>query len=197
MPEEISLDAIESNRDEAPDYRHKLKDGSQGLGTPAGTDDRVYRVRQIASLEAEEKSRYDEFARVAEKEGLKKIAGVFRNILREETGHAGDLPVPRTAANVRTSIGREKEKIAILRRMAQNARGEGDFAFAENVKKMIAEEEGHVKMLEAADEELSEKMRGTEPKVTREEETFCEFGTCVTNPKRTEGRKAPLATGDY
>jgi rubrerythrin len=196
MAKHISLDAIESNRDEAPDYRHKLKSESLSHGAPTGTDDRVYRVRQIASLEAEERSRYEEFARIADKEGLKGVARIFRDILREETGHTEELPAPSTAANLRTSIGREKEKIGILRRMMEDAKAEGDFAFAERVKRMIAEEEGHVMKLSDAVDELQERMRAAVPKATKEEETFCEFGTCVSHKTRTEGRR-PLQSGDY
>ncbi|MFH0956534.1 MAG: hypothetical protein V1813_01585 [Candidatus Aenigmatarchaeota archaeon] len=49
MAKHISLDAIESNRDEAPDYRSKLK--ADPLGAPVGTDDRMYRTRALPEEE--------------------------------------------------------------------------------------------------------------------------------------------------
>lgn len=177
MYEEISLDAIESNRDEAPDYKSRLHEGSRGLGAPTGTDDRVYRVRQIASLEAEERSRYEEFARVAEREGLRNIAAVFKGILMEEAGHAMQLPRSQTAANLRTSVGREREKIEILKVMLSDARDEGDFALAGRLSRMVMEEEGHVRRLSDAIK-LLESSPAPAPRATREEENFCEFGTC-------------------
>ncbi len=185
--EEIDLDAIESNKDEAPDYRPMLK--SDGPGAPSEPDTRRYTVNVLSTLETEEKSRYEEFAKVAEGEGLGKIARIFRDIMREEEGHSGELPESRTVNNLKTSIGREKEKLGILRSMISDAQKDGDTVMEEKLKAMFVQEEGHVRKLTEAVSELETRMDDvSKKKASKSEESsrVCKMGKCVEKSKFEE-----------
>ena len=180
MYEEIDLDAIESNKDEAPDYRPLLR---SGLSAPVDVDTTRYRVRILSTLESEERSRYEEFARIADEEGLAKIAGVFRNIMKEEQKHAASLPeIPknRTVTNVKASIVRENEKIEIIKSMLDGAEEEGDAVLSAKLRRMLAEEQGHVMVLKNAMGVIERRAAEEKPAATEEEPGMvCEFGKCV------------------
>ncbi len=197
MYEEIDLDAIESNKDEAPDYRPMLKE-SGGLGAPASVDDSRYRVKVLSTLESEERSSYSEFARVAEREGLSGIAKVFKEILKEEHGHSQELPRSETLTNLKTSIMREKQKIQIMQSMMDESRKDGDFVMVDKLKGMIADEQGHVDMLSKAAAELEDRMDREAPKKDSraEKEMVCSFGRCTEKTKFEEGFDSRLNDGD-
>ena len=130
MYEEIDLDAIESNKDEAPDYRPLLKSSSQGLGASPEIN---YRMRYLSSLESREKASYAEFAKIADKEGMKKIALVFRDILQDEKSHADELEQKNnTMMNLRTSIKGELNKIDTIKSVMDQAPKEKDTGVGTN-----------------------------------------------------------------
>ncbi|MBN2330281.1 MAG: rubrerythrin family protein [Candidatus Aenigmarchaeota archaeon] len=186
MYEQIDLDAIESNKDEAPDYRPFLKSSSPGA--PVNIE---YRMRYLSSLESTEKASYDEFARIADREGLKKVAGVFRQILEQEKEHERKLNEGReTMTNLRMSIQREKDKITIMRDMLDEAYREKETKVVSRLKGMISEEEGHVIKLSEAAGELEKKMEQEKDQLKKEAAEkeaesgqYCNLGVCVTNGK--------------
>jgi rubrerythrin len=150
MYEKIDLDAIESNKDEAPDYKPLNK--SRSLGAPVNVE---YRMNYLSTLESEEKASYSEFAKIADREGLRKVAGVFKKILEDEKEHEKELRQENeTMINLKTSIQRERDKIKVMDDIVDQALREKDTKTAIRVKEMIVEEHGHVKMLQAAVSEL-------------------------------------------
>jgi rubrerythrin len=171
MYEEIDLDAIESNKDEAPDYRPMLQ-SSGGLGAPVSVD----RMRYLATLETEEKARYDEFSKAADSEGFRKIAKLFKDMMAEEESHAEDTGGTKTLLNLRTAIRREQDKIEVIKGMLRDAEGDGDGKTAEKLRGMLAEEEGHVRMLEEA---LKEVEGAIKKNYKSKEEYYCSYGVCV------------------
>ncbi len=197
MYEEIDLDAIESNKDEAPDYRPMLR--SSGPSAPVEVDVNRYRVRILSSLESEERSRYDEFAKVADAEGMEQVARMFRSILKEEGKHLQALPDSRTVTNLRTSIVRENEKLEIIRSMLREAESGDDVALAVKLRKMLSEEERHVIMLGKALRELESGAgspgQGPRPDAGEQTAMFCEFGKCV-KKSRFEEDFDHLLSGD-
>ena len=182
MYEQIDLDAIESNKDEAPDYRPFLK--SSALGAPVNIE---YRMRYLSTLESTEKASYDEFARIADREGLKKVAGVFREILEEEKEHEKKLKESNeTLMNLRTSIQREKDKVNMIKDILDEAYREKDTKVVSSLRGMISEEQGHVEKLEEAAQELDKKqqqmkeqMKKDAAKKAGEKEKYCSYGVCV------------------
>ncbi len=177
MYDEIDLDAIESNKDEAPDYRPMLK-SSGGLGAPVGVD----RMRYLATLETEEKARYDEFSKAAEKEGFRKIAHMFKEMMTEEEGHSDDIGGTKTLMNLRTALKREQDKVEVIRNMLTDAETEEDLKTAGKLRRMLSEEEAHVKMLEGA---LKDAEAEIKKKYKTKEEYYCSYGVCV--PKGDDG----------
>lgn len=186
MYEQIDLDAIESNKDEAPDYRPFLK--SSAPGAPVNIE---YRMRYLSTLESEEKASYGEFAKIADSEGLRKVAGVFKKILEEEKEHEKRLKKSNeTMMNLRTSVQREKDKIKIMEDIIDEAYREKDTKIVSKLKGMVGEEQGHVTMLEAALTELEkkqEKMNGMMKKDSEkragDHDEHCNYGVCVPNGK--------------
>lgn len=174
MYENIELDAIESNKDEAPDYRPMLQ--KDGLGAPVSVD----RMRYLATLETEEKARYDEFSRSAEKEGFRKIAQMFKEMMSEEQGHADDIGGDKTLMNIKTALQREKDKVEVIKSMIADAADDQDTA--KKLNHMLVEEELHVKKLEEA---LKETETEIKKKYKTKEEYYCSYGLCV--PKSDEG----------
>ena len=184
MYEQIDLDAIESNKDEAPDYRPFLKSGS--LGAPVTVE---YRMRYLSTLESEEKSSYSEFAKIADREGLRQVAGVFKKILEEEKEHEKELNEGNeTMMNLRTSIQREKDKIKIMNDIIDEAYREKDTKAVTKIKGMVGEEK--VSMLEAVLGELEkkqvqekERMKKDAEKKDGESGELCNRGVCVPRGK--------------
>ncbi len=180
MYEEIDLDAIESNKDEAPDYRPMLK--SQSSGTPVSVE---YRMRYLSTLESEEKASYQEFARIADQQGMRKIAKVFRDILQDEKGHADELAEKSsTVTNLKTAIQREKDKIGTIKSVMAEAEKENDSSVTARLSSMLAEEQGHVEKLGKALDELEKDIaRMKSGRKEEENEEFCTYGVCVPKGK--------------
>jgi rubrerythrin len=185
MHEEIDLDAIESNKDEAPDYRPMLKSG--GPGAPADIN---YRMRYLSTLESEEKASYAEFARIADKEGMRKIAGVFREILKEEKDHTKEMAdTNNTMMNLRTAMQREKDKVDTIKSIMKAADNEKDIKTVSKLKDMLIEELGHISKLEKAldsiEKEIAE-MRRKKEKQTGNGKKFCTWGVCGPDMKEDQ-----------
>lgn len=178
MYEEIDLDAIESNKDEAPDYRPFLKSSA-----PGGPVNIEYRMRYLSTLESEEKSSYQEFAKIADREGMKKIASVFREILQEEKGHADKLAdTNNTMMNIRTAIHREKDKIDSIESVMDAAYREKNSGVVAKLKDMLAEEKGHVEKLSDTLAELEneiKEMKKEKNEKPEKQENYCTYGVCV------------------
>jgi len=174
--EEIELDAIESNRDEAPDYRPHLK---SELGAPVQVETRM---RYLAALESEERSRYEEFARVADDEGLSKIARVFRDIMKEEEAHGASIEQARsTLMNLKASIAREEATIGTIEGIIKALDRVKDAETLKKMRAMLADEEGHARRLRAALaglEKEMEAMKGQRPSAAAKGK-WCTFGVCV------------------
>jgi bacterioferritin (cytochrome b1) len=183
--EEIDLDAIESNKDEAPDYRPLLESSSQSLGA---RPDINYRMRYLSSLESQEKASYAEFAKIADKEGMKKIASVFRDILQDEKSHADELEQKNnTMMNLRTSIKGELNKMDTIKSVMDQAEKEKDTNVVDKLKAMLDEEQGHVEKLSKALEGLEEEMgqmKKAKKGMGEKPRELCTYGVCVPKPKR-------------
>jgi rubrerythrin len=177
MYEEIDLDAIESNKDEAPDYRPMLRADSGG--TPVSPDI-SYRVRYLSTLECEEKSRYEEFAKIAQGEGMTKIAKVFRDILREEEKHAESLPEKnQTFVNLKAAIDREESKLKIIKSILSDADEDEDKGLVKKLGRMLEEEAGHVDKLKEALSNLEEEMRKKAQPGEPEKRVVCTYNVCT------------------
>lgn len=176
MYENIDLDAIESNKDEAPDYRPMLK--RDGLGAPVSVD----RMRYLATLETEEKARYDEFSKAADEEGFRKIARLFKDMMSEEEEHKDDMGGTKTLMNLKTAIKREKDKLGVIRTMISDAEASDDGETAKMLKGTLADEESHVSKLEEA---LKEAETVINKRFKNKEEYYCTYGVCV--PKGNDG----------
>jgi rubrerythrin len=178
MYENIDLDAVESNEDEAPDYRPMLKK-SGSLGAPAEIR---YRMNYLSTLETEEKSRYEEFARVAQGEGMSQIARVFREIMREEERHSDSLAGHNaTLSNLRIAIDRELSKLETIKSVIGMADEKKDRGLLKKLQTMLEEETGHVKRLRGALEGLEKDMRAAEKKREggKKAERVCSMGVCT------------------
>jgi rubrerythrin len=177
MYEEIDLDAIESNKDESPDYRPLLK--AAPSGSPSSIE---YRMRYLSTLESSEKASYAEFAKIAEKEGLMKIAKMFREILQEEKGHEKELAdTSSTLMNLKASLKREKDKVNTIKSTINAAEKQGDSDIIVKLNDMLKEEQGHVEKFANAINELEKKMdEMKERKESKKEpKEVCSFGVCV------------------
>lgn len=177
MYEEIDLDAIESNKDEAPDYRPMLK-SSGGLGAPVGVD----RMRYLATLETEEKARYSEFSKAADNEGFRKIASLFKEMMDDDGGHAKDIGGTKTLMNIKTAIRREKDKVGVIKTMIADAQSSDDEDTVKRLSKMLVEEELHIKKLTDAMKEVETEINKS---FKNKEEYYCTYGVCV--PKSKDG----------
>ena len=180
MYEEIDLDAIESNKDEAPDYRPMLQSSGGGLGA---RPDINYRMRYLSSLESQEKASYAEFAKIADREGMKKIASVFREILRDEKSHEQELAQKNiTMMNLKNSLKGELNKIDTIKSVMDQAAKEKNSDAQAKLKEMLAEEQGHVKKLGHALEDLErdiEEMQKKKKEKSKEPDEHCTYGVCV------------------
>ncbi|MBN1896663.1 MAG: rubrerythrin family protein [Candidatus Aenigmarchaeota archaeon] len=177
MYEEIDLDGIESNKDEAPDYRPMLK-SSSGLGAPVTVD----RMRYLATLETEEKARYSEFSKAADNEGFRKIANLFKDIMAEEENHNDEMGGTKTLMNLRTAIKREKDKTEVIKKMITDSEASDDDENTERLSRMLVEEELHIKKLEEALKEVDTEIKKN---YKSSEEYYCTYGVCV--PKIKDG----------
>jgi len=178
--EDIDLDAIESNKDEAPDYRPLNK--SAPLDAPVQID---ARMRYIATLQSEESSRYEEFARIADGEGLGRIAKVFRDILREEESHSKELQeASSTMTNLRTAITREESQIEMIKSVIKLADREKDRDLLARLEGILEGEQGHIEKLERAMSALEKQMKEISKSRSRDEkeEQLCHYGICVPKP---------------
>ncbi len=186
--EDIELDAIESNKDEAPDYRPFLK---SELSAPLQIETRM---RYLASLESEERSRYEEFARVADGEGLAKIAKVFRDIMKEEETHNRRIEQARsTQMNLKTSIAREEATIGTIKGIMKGLEAGKDPVTMEKMRRMLSEEEGHARKLRealAGLEKEIESMKRSAPPAPEKKEKYCTYGVCE------EAREGPGIMGE-
>jgi len=177
--ESISLDGIESNKDEAPDYRR--------LSKPTPPDNTLQiddRIRYFATLKSEAKSRYEEFAKIADDEGLKKVARLFRSIMREEKSHVRGFEHARnTAMNLRTSMAREETKIDTMKSIIRMSDAEKDRDIVLRLEETLIDEENHVKQLEDALLELEEEIEDMRKKEREEKrpKKFSSFGITVSN----------------
>ncbi len=177
MYEDIDLDAIESNRDEAPDYRPMLQ-SSGGLGAPVSVD----RMRYLATLETEEKARYSEFSKAADSEGFRKIAMLFKDMMAEEEGHTEHTGGAKTLLNLKTAIKREQDKVQVIKGMIHDAEASGDEETVKKLNRMLVEEELHVRKLQDALREVEGEIK---KKYKSKEEYYCSYGVCV--PKSDHG----------
>lgn len=179
MYENIDLDGIETDKDEKPDYKPLIASSD-----PGGPVDTSFRMRYLATLETEERSRYEEFAKVADSEGMKNIARVFRDILADEKNHQSKLKqTDQTITNLRTSVDREKEKINTMKSILDVLDKDKERPLVNQLNHMISEENGHVNKLNAALEKVEGEMAKLE-RDTREKKKnkVCTFGVCVRNP---------------
>lgn len=173
--EEIELDAIESNKDESPDYRPFLK---SDLGAPVQVETRM---RYLASLESEERSRYEEFARVADGEGLSKIARVFRDIMKEEESHNRRIEQAHsTLMNLRTSIAREETTIGTIMGIMKALDEKRDAETLKKMRTMLSEEQGHARRLRDALEGLQKEIAALKDLRTpaANKDKYCTYGVC-------------------
>ena len=162
-------------------------------GAPAGLDNRM---RYLSTLESMEKSSYAEFAKVADAEGLKKIAKVFREILHEEKKHDDTLSRTKdTLVNIRTAMKREVDKIDIINSIIEDADKEKDSALISRLRMMANEEKTHVERLDEALQALEKDMEAHEKDAGKEDtEQICIFNVCTTHKKKPEKNKFDFDT---
>jgi len=178
MYEDIDLDAIESNKDESPDYRPMLQSSGGGLGAPVSVD----RMRYLATLETEEKARYDEFSKAADTEGFRKIATMFKEMMAEEEGHAEHTGGTKTLLNLKTALRREQDKLQVIKNMINDAEASDDEDTANKLNRMLVEEELHVRKLQDALKDVEAEIKKN---YKSKEEYYCSYGVCV--PKSGDG----------
>jgi len=177
VEDRIILEGVASNRDEAPDYRRFMKP------VPMENGDQVDdRVRYLAALQAEAKSRYEEFAKIADGEGLRSIAKMFRSIMKEQMTHSKGFDHARdTAMNLRTAMAREESKIETIKSVLKIADTERDRDMVMKLQGTLSGEEEHIQMLESALMELEREIEVMEKPAIEEHKPkkFSTFGITV------------------